>query len=601
MKLLICAPTIKSESSLRDAVLGGADLVYLTNPLDQKGLVAKVGFTGPVIEDDSLCPTNGELDRLVLTAKRWARHWHHEPGLKNLAFYGGVQYSSLVTQSFTIELLALLKPIHLYMKLLERYPIKAIKVLGDGVWKEAAFFLARAQDIPIEAVPTHGVINVTPQKSDDIKLARKVLMEINRFVKKPRRGLILYSSAPRYARPLLERSGGCYLRDTFSVEMFLRSMVGGFVHLVPEYFNECGSIAQRAEEVDRFIKAADEWFSERPFFVWKDKNLWPLIRECVLPRIQTQMTLCMELVDRFREMFRRITPRAVVVDEEVCFFNKSLVQTANAFKIPTFTLVHGEPYDDIGNMPTSVSYILAWGPSTAKRLEEWGADPARILQVGAPQFPVHNAARERWDVARRFGISEHVPLALFGSFAFSTNERVTFARTSQGIKLQEKSLTAVLQAVKRHPRLHLIIKFHPYENHANFTERLVEAAGVDVRSRVHFVHKYDATRLIAAADVVLTIASTMYAETLLWKKPVLAFTSEKYPLIPSGPQWSVDVDDLPGCIKAIDDCFDRSQIANIHERIEAQIAEYFVDGNQNAVTRTLRAIEDASKSRREEI
>ncbi len=586
MNLLICAPGVRFEEVLTAA--RDAGLIYLTEPLDQRAPAEKAGLKARLLEDDDFCSTNEEHENLVRRAKEWARNWHRQGALHSLAYHRGVHASELVMQSFTIEVLALFKPAHLYGKLLEKYPVKRIYIAGEGPWKEAALFIARRHGIPVEilALPARAI-----RSEKNNCAARMVTSGLNRLIKKPSKGFVLYSSAPRYAMPLLERSGGYYLRDTFSIDMFLRSLREDFSLILPEYFPDHGSSAARLSKAEELFAATDGHFSKDPFFEWQGVDLWPLFRGSLQRLLRTEMTEGMRLTERFYAMFRTLEPRALFVDEEVCLFNKTLVHTANALGIPTLVFVHGEPYDDIGNLPSSASRVLAWGPSTARRLVEWGIPPAKIEQVGAPQFTFSNAVRERTAVSRRFNIPSGAPLALFGAFPFSTNEHATFLRTSYGVKLQEKSLDAALRALERHPRLHLIVKFHPYENHSGFSRARADAAPEGVRSRVRFVYDYPAAKLIAAADTVWTVLSTMYAETLPWKKPALAFTDATYPHPASGLQWSVDIEDPSACDEAVDACLDPSNVAKIRSRIEEEVSDYFINGNRTAVERALDAIE----------
>lgn len=591
MKLVICAPRVRPDSVSKAAL--DADLIYVTEPLDQKDMITKMIPTAKILEDDDFCATNEEMESLVCQAKKWARSWHKQGDLGDQLWRHNVHCPELVMQSLTIGLLALLKPAHIYLKLLKKYPVKEMKIVGEGPWKDAAVFVGRIRNVSTDS---HGLPHEMDRsiKKEISRSAKAALSGINHLIQRPRRGSILYSAASRYALPLLEKSGGYYLRDTFSLDMFRRSLRGAFAAILPEYFSDPKSSGQPINEAIEFFQHADDYFSSADFFNWEGEDLWPLFRDHLERLMQTELVAATQLVDRFHRMFGELSPRAVFVDEEVCLFNKALVQTANASCIPTFASVHGEPHEDIGSLPSSVSRILAWGPSTARRLTEWGIREDKITQVGAPQFAVLNSMDERAAVSRRFHIPPDAPLALFGAFAFSTNEHATFLRASYGVKLQAKSMGAALRAMERHPRLHLIVKFHPYESHAAFSEGLLKASPVHVQSRVRIVHNYPAAKLIAAADVVWTVLSTMYAETLPYKKPVLAFTDVEYPHPASGFQRSVNMEDPKECDAAIDACFDPAQREKILSLMNKSIADYFVDGNRSAVARTLNALEQTS-------
>jgi hypothetical protein len=540
------------------------------------------------VTDDDFLSSNAELQALIEHCKRWARTWQDEPPLKGLSLHAGVRCSELLTQSFTVDLVETVKPVYILQRLLERYGVKEVETAGAGPWVEAAAFLSRRRNLPVAGADEAAA---GPRRaSRGTGFAKAAFAELNRRLRPPRRGAVLYSSAMRYARPLIGKSGGLYLRDTFSVQAFRQSLGRAFEHVLPRYFEDRGDPSRRAEAADAFFRAADAWFSENAFFEWKGEDLWPLVRKRASALVEAEMKPGMALVDRFGAMFERTSPSAVVVDEEVCFFNKTLVLAANARGIPTFVLVHGDPYDDVGSLPSSASRLLAWGPCTARRFADWGVPGARIVETGAPQFSgfdARTAARERAAIGRRHRIRDGAPVALYAAFAFATNERATFLRPSFGEKMQRRGLAAALAALERHPSLHLVVKFHPYEEHEALSREQVSEAGPQVAARVHFERRYDAT-------------TSMYAEALLWGKPALAFHEKSYPFSPSGPQWLVDMDDAAACAAAIDACLDPARAAEVRARIEAMAARYFSEANRAAAARALAAVRGAAVPAREE-
>lgn len=587
MKLFILSPNIRTLPSIAQECFAQSDLVLMTNPLYQKDLQS-ISKARCVIDEDYI--DGKRLAELIERAKSLAWNWFDQEGFREGFLYRDIDLRCLFTHDLTIYFVKALKIVDLYQFLLKDCDIDRINIVDDGSeWASFAERIAKLRKIPFEKIVIPMTSCVT-WKIRFEKWAKTVLKYLSRyFSPRIQKGKVLYSAALRFVRPfLVKNEGGYYLRGTFSAEAWQMSLKHSFTHLLPENFKTRLNLAEGSQKTDGMIATIEEFFRTHLYFTFQKMDLWPIIAPDILRMAKARFMTSMQLIDQFRAMFDRVQPQSVLVEEEVCFFNKNLVYVANALKIPTYCLVHGAPGESVGSVPSAVKQIFVWGATSRARLLGWGVPEDRMVVTGAPQYRLSEQADYaacRALIEKKLQIRKEIPYILFCAFPFDTNVNPTFFLTSLGTKIQETALAVAIEVLKTHTDLHLVLKFHPSDLNIEFSEKIIEKTDVSIKNRVHFVKQFEASVLIAGAKTVFTTASTMYVEALLQEKPgfLLDLKSNRFGDFLS--EHFLNLEDPSECVRLLNHRLDSRHIREGIELQRSDLRRHFFNDNRDAVDR----------------
>ncbi len=599
MRAAVLTPGIKEKTHLAGWEGEGADVLYLTNPLYQRSLLNGSAGRAAILADDDLSSDDEVFDALTAQAETFARSWFLQASVERDLRYRGVNLGSLYVHSLTYYLVAVLHALHLEESLLKSRGIREIDLCDDGgVWGSTVRFLAGHHRVKLRIFSKPVLPPPASKKGIKGVLKAALRMAVLLSAERPRKGGILYSCALKFAAPLLEQTeGNYYLRDEFSLKAFLLGRRGSFWHFVPKSFSagrgEKGAAPSRLNET---FARMDQCFGDGGFFNYSGHSLWPFIRGQFEAMVKKDFPLAMRRVDVFTGILRRLEPRAVVVDEDVHPFNKALVSCAKDLGVATYTLVHGVPFENIESIPVTADRVLAWGISTRERLEGWGVPSEKIREVGAAQYECFKAldpGRRRKEVLEDFKIGNNQKLIIYPIMSLCTNERPApkYSRTACYVEILENSLNVAFGFLERCKEAELVIKFHPAEKNAWFVRDLMERClDPETRKRARAVTHYDASRLLAASDMVLTTASTVYFESLLLRKPALLFDDpgKRYCAFMSAEY--LNLKDPLSCYEKMGRSFTEEGRREILERQEQEIKRHFHLGNEGAVQNTLNVL-----------
>jgi hypothetical protein len=502
---------------------GEGDVVYLTNPLFQTKLFSSRRAT--IVSDDDLSRNDDDFADIVQRAHFLSQNWFGNALLARDLSYQGLNLGALFTRELAYYFIALQSACYLYGKLLDRWCPDRFIVIGDGsAWSYAAQLEAKRRGISCRIVEEGPAARVGRHRKAALFLEFVSGLIVRSQLKRAPKSGVLYSSAMKYVRPMLQRSRGDYfLREGFSWKVFIKSLRRPFFHLTvgPLQGPKSGQL-----DPDRVFGTLDGYAKNSGFFKMGDQDLWEAASPFFRQLIHKKMVHATRLVDVFMRILKELNPRAVVVDEDVILFNKALVLCARGLGIPTFTMMHGVPYKKDGNIPSNADYILAWGSSTKQRLLGWGLDPEKVVEVGAPQFVSYpkmrrNLSRER--IENDFKIPLGSPLLVFAVMRLHTNEHPypIYSRNSMFQTILHDTLDLIYGYASEHPDIYLVIKFHPGEKNSWFARQMADALPSQARQRIRFVQAYPIEELVSAADLVLTTPSTVYFEGLLLNTPVM--------------------------------------------------------------------------------
>lgn len=571
MRALILGPDVKTFPA-EDTNGFDPELVYLTNPLYQKRFAAPWGAGTRIVCDDDISSDERVFAELNETAKRWARQWFNEPAIVAPLTYEGVNLGSLYVHPLSYFFAGVLKDIYLKDSLVTKFGVTELREQRSSA---------------------QGKIS---RPGGPQPVVKTLLKAVNRLgLRSIPTGGIVYSCSLRHAMPLLYR--GCrnyYLRENFSLKGYFDGIFHSFTHILPEYYAASPvdeSLTKKVfEMIDRHFMASN-WFDLNGRDLWKDfiRPRFEKMIFCEFPRSRM-------LMDRLRSFFDLAKPRAVVVDEDVVHFNKTLILCANQKNIRTYTLMHGAPFENVAFMPSSAKTVLAWGLSTQARLVEWGMSAETIRPVGAPQYESLEKPKGRSalvKVRRDLGITEGRILFL-SMLNLYTNEMpgFKFTRDSHYETIFRQTIMIATGALMRLPDTALIIKLHPGEKHAWYAmELLTRISDPVIRNRVRVIQDYSTPELLSACSLALTTPSTVYFEALLLKRPVLVFDRAEERICSFMREDFLNVDAPDDCIRKITEFIEEQHAVEFLKKQEAEAKRHFVNGNTGAVERALIELE----------
>ncbi len=531
MKALVLTPGVKGIEAGRAAAQHPSDVIYLTNPLYQLSHI-DAAWSAKAVADDDLSSDDEPFNALLEFSSKLAETWFMQNGMQQAITYRGVCMGEMVTRTLQRHFFIVLRQLYLIERLFQSKKVGEVVLADDGtLWGKSVRFWCEQKGILFNRVtPAKAEASGKENRRGSFKEKfGEWLKFFNRLsTTHPNKEGILFSSAPKYSMPILRRSRrNYYLRPTFSEKAFFLGKVHSFLHITPDDFTQRSS---READVpfQNIFETMDHFFKSELFFNAQGVNFWPLIRDEMRRVVLSEFKSIVGWVDPFYEILMRLKPRAVVVDEDVNVFNKTLVTCANIGGIKTYCLIHGVPNSKINCVPSISSRILAWGPSTKARFVALGVPETKIIEAGAPQYEQLRSLaipRAKKEVFRDFAIPENSRLILLALSEVLTHETDTtkYPRASLFHDIFERSLRITLGFIAKHDDTRLLVKPHPRYQHDWFTKGIIDEFDAGVRQRTQVVQKYPSEKIVAASDLVLTTGSTVHYEAALLRRPAMVY------------------------------------------------------------------------------
>ena len=341
---------------------------------------------------------------------------------------------------------------------------------------------------------------------------------VNRFISissdSPARE-VLISSDMTHARNVLDRlvSRGkyrmLYFRENFGPRLSWEFWTKKVLFLTETDFKS-EKLLNPLPEYDWKAISAD---LER-YLVFQDISIWRVVEAKIRGLFERERPSAAKRIDAFYTMFSQRNIGAVLVDEDVCEFNKALVLVAKRFNIYTLVIQHGMTTLQVGFSPLSADAMAVWGDYSKKRMVDWGADKSRLIVTGPPRYDVFLNSHWNKRQAREVG-----PL-LLATQPFREGIRPAVARVHSSKSVNEWLIRGTLQALQENPGLRLVIKLHPRDRNVPFTQQIL-GQFPGLRARVKVLQHADTFDLLRKASIVLSTWSSIFTEAVIFQKPVI--------------------------------------------------------------------------------
>jgi len=191
--------------------------------------------------------------------------------------------------------------------------------------------------------------------------------------------------------------------------------------------------------------------------------------------------------------------QAVLLSNEVAFFEVMAIECADLLGIPVFESLHGLPaYYDKECRPR-ISNILVWGPQIKKHLVDGGLASERIAVVGHPRY--ENLA----SIPLRFGFDS---ILLITKMAPSAPVGVDTKFVAVGRDMALRYLAAIRDVLEQLGIKHVRVRPHPGER-ADWYEEFLDPG-------FFTLDRLDLPSSLRASTLVIGPTSTVFLEALIF-------------------------------------------------------------------------------------
>ena len=200
-----------------------------------------------------------------------------------------------------------------------------------------------------------------------------------------------------------------------------------------------------------------------------------------------------------------INPPFTMVESDRNNLSSPVVMASKKLNIPSFSLMHGNVYNDFGYVPILADQLLVWGRFQKDLLIKAGANKDQIKVVGAPQFS-DDILINKEDVLKKLCIGKHKKIIVLITSNYSEiSTRIKLVEIfSRALKVLSKDNWYGI--IKMHPRDELEI----YRTYSN--TKYLSFFSSDQLSK---------EAIFAIADYFCFFSSAMAFETLLKKKKLI--------------------------------------------------------------------------------
>lgn len=205
--------------------------------------------------------------------------------------------------------------------------------------------------------------------------------------------------------------------------------------------------------------------------------------------------------------------KLIILHADVDLFQRTLVETAKLYGIPSIVSQHGVCGHPIGFVPVSSDYILTWGEGSKKRLLKWGCPKEKIILTGPPQYDVFMNEKDTEN-----GTEEKAGKTIL--YAVNSSDPVKTLPGHPTKKRQKEILRILFDAARKFPDHKLIVKTKPGWELTGLAEKVAKEKEF---SNAEIINgKADNKRLMQNADVMIIMSTAMGMESLILGKPLVS-------------------------------------------------------------------------------
>jgi len=267
---------------------------------------------------------------------------------------------------------------------------------------------------------------------------------------------------------------------------------------------------EEKERVNTIIKtwkivSQDEHFRKK--FAWKDFDAYPSFEAELGEFFSSVLEKICRKIKEYDTRFISSPPCAVIVPYDVPQFERTIVEIARKYSVPSVTVLHGIPfyYNTYDNGQTD--YLVV--PSNAMRdiYVSIGKNARSLLPLGSPKFDEYFNKKAREVLA---GAKKRILIL--------TYPKVHNTVASEETALEDYIINVL--AALRGMDAEISIKLHPSES-VEYYSQLVDD------KKVRIVKDTSIMEEIENSDIIISTFSTAMLEGLLLGKPIVCFNPSK--------------------------------------------------------------------------
>ncbi len=480
-----------------------------------------------------------ERSRIDAAAEKMAGEWHQIPEVRHEATYGTLNLAEMLEHGMDYFFVWVLRQWTVTKKLWESTEPETVVIARETGYKGTfsaplescygAFFerVARDRGIPVEVlaevtVPVSGgsAFGIRPGSMSKvvavcINIVANILMTVR---SKP---LVAALASPKVLKPLLSRPP---LHADWAVVMFgpapktfLKLLAKG----VPSFCVQPSTVSPPQVDASAW-QAIDRALKAHPSLTFDGVNVAEAARMRFESIFRSEIPALRPWADAFERFFKSRRVNAALLDEDVTVLHRLFVQVAALHRVPSCVVQHAITGHRRGFAPSQSTAIAAWGEVSRNQMVGWGIPAERIHLTGCASLkkPVASGRQQRRaKTLASLRLPEGHKMALFAPCRLRTAEH-GFLCVKMSREQNAHFLRSVVVAMGRFPETSLVIKLHPGENEAYAMSLLRQEPALDL-SRVRMVLNHDLHALLEAADVLVSMSSTVSIEAMAQDIPIV--------------------------------------------------------------------------------
>jgi hypothetical protein len=545
----------------KDASQNGRGIFILALGEQVKDILRKNRKKFIEINDFLSYEENLAIDR---SSRDIAEKWFNDPKFSGRLEYRNINLGCVIMNGFDEYLTWLFKQYAVVKKILSEKNIAEVIVFGgkndfilrgefndiqDSIVSGIARRLCLERNISYKAVCTDKDFDDGPTASprssikDIIKGSAKkiiggllsVFCAVNKDTAKKK---ILVSSSYMHVKEVMKavikskKYSIHYLREIFSIK---QSILFGLRGVRYEIFPDKKISSNITKKMESLWHSLEGVLGKEEAFLFDGVSFDPFIRSRMEIICRQTFAKIAASIDYFYELLEKNKFSLIIVEEDVCVFNKSLILVANQVGVKSIVFQHGfvgaVKEFRRGFYPLYATKTTAWGDITKETLLTYGIPEESIAVIGCPRLSRLDSVlkQDQAQIKRRLGldISDKV---IFYPDQGLLEEHIHIASGTSNEKILARYVLDIIKTVLELTGVQLIIKNHPglYGRMVKMIEDSPElnllVSEAKKQKKVIFADNIDLLKILAISDLVIFDTTTVGFLALPFNKPVVHYT-----------------------------------------------------------------------------
>jgi CDP-glycerol glycerophosphotransferase (TagB/SpsB family) len=525
-----------------------------------KSMLRKQGMDFIEINDYLSYEENLRIDRF---ARNVAESWFKDPKFSYIFNYRNINLASVIMNGFDEYVTWIIKQYMVVKKIIQNKQIGSViafpgtcKVLLNGnfndikdiVLSEVAKKLCCEKDIPYKSILADRYVGIKSRTDLNIVIKgalkgfARIAIQLFKFVYSLRKDRskknILISSSYSHVKEVMDalletkKYSLFYLREVFSIKQSVDFTLQGIEY---EFFNQSklnSKIKARLVDVwnafSMILEGGNTFIFDGISFDQLMKSRLEVICKNTFARIAIN-------INYFYDILKRNKIDLIIVEEDVCVFNKTLILTANNLGIKSIVFKHGflGPVREFRRAfyPLNATKIAVWGQITKDVLTSYNIPAWAIEVIGYPRLAnmknIFN--KDKNSIKHRLGLSQSDKIIFYPDQGL-LEEHIHIGSGSSNARILSKYISDLIKVVLSINNTQLVIKSHPGLHRRMIKmiqdspelELLIERAKKE--GKLSIIDDFDALDIIAICDLVIFDTTTVGFLALPFDKPIVHYT-----------------------------------------------------------------------------